>query len=227
MENYTDDSLLPLSGLQHFAFCRRQWALIHIERQWEENLRTVEGRHLHEKVHSGLDVELKGAVLVARSVPLVSYKLGLYGVADVVEFHPSAGGQGVRLPGRDGVWRVHPVEYKRGRPKPDHRDEVQLCAQAMCLEEMLGAEVRDGSFFYGETRRRLLVRFSASLRNQVESLAREMHDMFARGVTPSAPPGVRCSLCSLKDLCLPQLTRRPKSVQKYLRTHLELDSRGV
>lgn len=220
MERYDDDSLLPLSGLQHFAFCKRQWALIHLERQWEENLRTVEGRHFHERVHSGLDVELKGAVLVARSVPLASFRLGLYGVADVVEFHPALEGQGVRLPGRDGSWRVHPVEYKRGRPKPDERDEVQLCAQAMCLEEMLETEIPDGSFFYGQTRRRLLVKFSASLRSHVEDLAREMHEMYARGITPSAPPGVRCSLCSLKNVCLPQLTRRGKSVEKYLRTHL-------
>jgi len=220
MERYTDDSLLPLSGLQHFAFCKRQWALIHIERQWDENLLTVEGRHLHERVHSGLDAELRGAVLVARSVPLVSYKLGLYGVADVVEFYPAPDGEGVRMPGRDGYWRVHPVEYKRGRPKPDHRDEVQLCAQAICLEEMLGTPVRDGSFFYGQTRRRMPVQFSASLRNLVESLAREMHEMFARGVTPPAPPGVKCRMCSLQDVCLPQLTRRRKSVQKYLQTHL-------
>lgn len=223
MEHYTDDLLLPLSGLQHFAFCKRQWSLIHVERQWEENLRTVEGRHLHEKVHSGFDVELKGAVLVARTVPLVSYKLGLYGVADVVEFVPAQCGKGVRLHGREGVWRVHPVEYKRGRPKQDARDEVQLCAQAMCLEEMLETDIPDGSFFYGQTRRRLVVRFTAALRNQAETLAREMHEMFARGVTPSAPVGVRCSLCSLKDLCLPQLTRRRKSIDKYLRTHLQLD----
>lgn len=186
MERFTDESLLPLSGLQHFAFCKRQWALIHIERQWEESVRTVEGRHLHEKVHSGIQSEVVGEVVFSRSVPLVSYTLGLYGVADVVEYHKAPDGSGVRLEGRDGFWRPHPVEYKRGRPKKDDRDVVQLCAQAMCLEEMLNTEIPDGSFFYGQTRRRQVVKFSSALRRRVSFLAREMHDMFVRGVTP--PP---------------------------------------
>lgn len=150
MERFTDESLLPLSGLQHFAFCKRQWALIHIERQWEESVRTVEGRHLHEKVHSGIQSEVVGEVVFARSVPLVSYTLGLYGVADVVEYHRAPDGSGVRLEGRDGFWRPH------------------------------------GSFFYGQTRRRQVVKFSSALRRRVSFLAREMHDMFVRGVTP--PP---------------------------------------
>lgn len=223
MGRYTDDSLLPLSGLQHFAFCKRQWALIHIERQWEENFRTVDGRHLHEKVHSGLHSEAQGEIIVARSVPLVSYELGLYGVADVVEYHRTSKGRGVAFRNRDGLWRPHPVEYKRGRPKGDDRDEVQLCAQAMCLEEMLDTAIPDGSFFYGQTRRRTLVRFSSELRERVAALARGMHDMFTRGVTPPAPPGVRCSLCSLKDLCVPKLTRKRKTVRTYLRKYLEVE----
>lgn len=224
MNPYTDDSLLPLSGLQHFAFCRRQWALIHIEQQWEENLRTVEGRHLHEKVHSCPDSEVHGGeIIVARAVPLVSYKLGLYGVADVVEYHRTSKEHGIPLHNRDGFWRPHPIEYKRGRPKKDDRDEVQLCAQAMCLEEMLCTEVRDGSIFYGQTRRRTRVMFSAALRKRVTDLAHEMHETFRRGVTPPAAPGVRCSLCSLKDICVPKLTRKRKSVRSYLQKQLELD----
>lgn len=223
MARYTDESLLPLSGLQHFAFCKRQWALIHIEWQWEENVRTVEGRHLHEKVHSGLDSEIQGEIIVARSVPLVSYALGLYGVADIVEYHRTSKGCGVPLYKRDGFWRPHPVEYKRGRPKRDDRDEVQLCAQAMCLEEMLSIEILDGSIFYGQTRRRTRVKFSPVLRKRVIDLAREMHETFSRGFTPSAPAGVNCNLCSLKDLCVPKLTRKRKSVATYLRKHLELE----
>ena len=222
MERYTDESLLPLSGLQHFAFCTRQWALIHIERQWDENVRTVEGRHLHEKVHSGLHSEAQGEVIVARSVPLVSYELGLYGVADIIEYHRATEADGVVLHNRDGYWRPHPVEYKRGRPKHDDRDEVQLCAQAMCLEEMLDTEIREGSFFYGQTRRRTLIKFSAALRKRVVRLAREMHEMFSVGVTPPAPPGVNCKLCSLRDICVPKLTRSKKNVRAYVRKQLEI-----
>lgn len=223
MKPYTHDNLLSLSGLQHFAFCKRQWALIHIEQQWDENLQTVEGRHLHEKVHSGPDSEVHGEIIIARSVPLVSYKLGLYGVADIIEYRRTAGEDGVRLHNRDGFWRPHPVEYKRGRPKRDDRDEVQLCAQAMCLEEMLDTEAPDGSIYYGQTRRRTLVTFSAALRRRVSELAHEMHETFRRGATPPAPPGVRCSLCSLRDLCLPKLTRNRRKVGMYLRKQLELE----
>lgn len=222
MGRYNEESLLPLSGLQHFAFCKRQWALIHIERQWDDNLSTVEGHHLHEKVHSGLHTEAHGEIIVARSVPVVSYVLGLHGVADLIEYHRVDSARGVILPNRNGFWRLHPVEYKRGRPKRDDRDEVQLCAQAMCLEEMLGIKIAEGSFFYGRTRRRLKVAFTRELRERVADLAREMHELFAQGVTPAAPPGTPCQLCSLKDLCVPKLTRRRKDVAEYVRRHIEV-----
>src|SRR5690606_7878223 len=159
----------------------------------------------------------------ARAVPLVSYKLGLYGVADVIEYHRTSKTRGVSLHQRDGFWQPHPVEYKRGRPKRDDRDEVQLCAQAMCLEEMLHIEIPEGSIFYGQTRRRTPVKFSSKLRNRVVTLAREMHETFRQGITPPAPSGVNCSLCSLKDLCVPKLTRKRRSVKTYLRKHLELE----
>jgi len=222
MGQYTDDLLLPLSGLQHYAFCPRQWALIHLERHWDENVRTVEGRHLHEKVHSGLHSERDGDLIITRSVPLVSYQLGLYGVADLVEYHPVAEG-GITLPGRDGLWRPHPVEYKRGRVKADDRDEVQLCAQAMCLEEMLGTQIESGSFFYGETRRRVRVEISERLRKRVIALANEMHEAFLRGTTPVAPAGAACDLCSLKDWCIPKLTRKKRNVHAYMKTQLETE----
>jgi len=160
-------------------------------------------------------------MVVARSVPVVSYRLGLYGVVDIVEYRPTTSA-GIGLPKRPGRWLPHPVEYKRGHPKPDDRDEVQLCAQALCLEEMLGTEVLTGSFFYGEIRRRVKVVFSAELRQRVISLAREMHEAFDQGKTPPAPPGVGCNLCSLKELCLPKLTRKRRSVREYLRTELEM-----
>ncbi len=222
MVRYTEDSLLPLSGLQHYAFCPRRWALIHIERQWSENLRTVEGHHLHEKVHSGPHSESIGEVIIARSIPIVSYELGLYGVADLIEYH-RATDKGVVLTDRDGVWQPHPVEYKRGKAKSDDRDEVQLCAQAICLEEMLETEVNAGSLFYGQPRRRTRVSFTPELRERVAILAREMHEIFERGTTPFAPAGVPCNLCSLKDVCVPKLTRRRRTVKTYLRTHLDIE----
>lgn len=222
MGRFAEETLLPLSGLQHFAFCPRQWALIHIERQWSENVRTIEGRFLHERVHSGSCSERDGDVIIARSVPLVSYRLGLYGVADLVEYHPTKLG-GITLPNREGLWSPHPVEYKRGSPKKDDRDEVQLCAQAMCLEEMLGTYIPTGSFFYGQTRRRVRVTFSDNLRERVIQLARQMHEVFDQGMTPPAPHGVSCNLCSLKDLCIPKLTRRVWSVKNYMKDQLDLD----
>ncbi|NLY76132.1 MAG: Dna2/Cas4 domain-containing protein, partial [Firmicutes bacterium] len=130
---YSEDDLLLLSGIQHFAYCERQWALIHIEQQWLENVRTVEGRHLHERVHNPDLVEKRGDLLVARSLPIVSWRLGLYGMMDLVEFRQVGSDQGgIKLPNREGVWLPKPVEYKRGKPKTDDRDEVQLCAQAIC-----------------------------------------------------------------------------------------------
>lgn len=214
---YAEDDLLPLSGIQHFAFCERQWALIHIERQWAESVRTVEGRHLHDRAHNPLIVDASDSRVVTRAVPLVSYTLGLSGQADVVEFLPVQGdAPGISLPGRTGLWQPRPVEYKRGRPKPDDRDAVQLCAQAICLEEMLGVMIPSGDLYYGETRRRQRVELDADLRQRVAELADRMHALFTEGKTPRAAKGKHCSLCSIVDLCFPNLTVRPRSVRKYI-----------
>lgn len=220
--SYDEDSLLALSGIQHFAFCPRQWALIHIEGQWQENISTAEGRNLHEKVHSRIVTEARGDVLITRSLPLVSYHLGLYGVADVVEFLRVPDDQeGVVLPGRTGFWLPCPVEYKRGKPKNDDRDKVQLCAQGICLEEMLGVSVQVGSLFYGQMRRRTQVNFDPGLRKRVETLAAQMHETYQEGVTPEAPKGIRCGLCSLEEVCLPKLARRKKAVAKHIEAWVE------
>ena len=217
MSTYSDDSLLLLSGIQHFAFCPRQWALIHIERQWEENQRTVEGQHLHERAHDPMLTDEDDDLVVTRSIPLVSYTLGIYGMADIVEFRPvSRESGGIRLPDREGYWQRKPVEYKRGKPKPDDRDQVQLCAQALCLEEMLAAKIEYGDLFYGETCRRERVCFDQPLRQRVVDLCRGMHETFDRGYTPPAESGKRCSSCSLVDICIPELTRETHSVKKYI-----------
>ena len=218
MTVYRDEELLPLSGLQHFAFCRRQWALIHIENQWAENLRTVEGGLLHRRAHDEAARERRGDTLTLRGLPVVSYTLGLSGQCDVVEFHLSP--EGVPLRGEDGLWLPFPVEYKRGRPKEHRADELQLCAQAMCLEEMLCCEIPRGALFYGEPRRRTAVDFSPELRQMVRDFSAEMRQYARRGHTPKARPSKSCSACSLKELCLPQLTRRG-SVSAYLNQAME------
>ena len=218
MAHYSDPDLLPLSGLQHFAFCRRQWALIHIENQWQENLRTVEGHLLHRRAHDEAARERRGNTLILRGLPIVSHTLGLSGQCDVVEFHLTP--EGVPLRGEEGQWLPFPVEYKRGRPKEHRADELQLCAQAMCLEEMLCCAVPAGALFYGEPRRRTAVEFSPELRQMVRDFSEEMHQYARRGHTPRAKPAKSCNACSLKDLCLPQLTRRG-SVSAYFKQAME------
>ena len=214
MADYHEEELLPLSGLQHFAFCRRQWALIHLEQQWQENLRTAEGHLLHQRAHDASLRERRGDLLILRSLPVVSYTLGLFGQCDVVEFHAAPGG--VSLQAENGLWRPFPVEYKRGKPKMHQADELQLCAQAICLEEMLCCSISEGAFYYGEPRRRTPVHFSPELRRKVHADAEEMHQYYRRGYTPKAVPGKSCNACSLKDLCLPQLVRRT-CVSAYLK----------
>ena len=218
MTIYREEDLLPLSGIQHFAFCRRQWALIHLEQQWQENLRTVEGYLLHRRAHDEAARERRGDTLILRGLSVVSYTLGLSGKCDVVEFHTSP--KGVPLRGEEGLWLPFPVEYKRGRPKSYQADELQLCAQAMCLEEMLCCSIPEGALFYGEPRRRTAICFARELREAVRRDAGEMHQLYRRGHTPKAKPTKSCNACSLKDRCLPQLVRR-ESVRAYLRHAME------
>ncbi len=216
---YTEETLLPLSGLQHLSFCERQWALIHLEGQWAENRLTAEGRALHERSDKG-GREARGDLVISRSLPLRSLRLGLSGRADVVEWHREAaherGARGAtRLPGRRGWWRPVPVEYKRGRPKPQRMDQVQLCAQAVCLEEMLGLHIDAGSLFYGQLRRRTQVALDDSLRRETETLAHRMHALFRAGRTPTVRREPKCRNCSLFEQCRPDLTGGG-SVAQYL-----------
>ena len=210
--DYKEEEYLQLSGLQHFRFCRRQWALIHIENQWAENERTVDGTIMHEKAHSG-DVESRGDAVIMRALRVFSATLGVSGECDVVEFNRNA--DGISLNGHDGLWQPYPVEYKRGKPKEHNADEMQLCAQAMCLEEMLCCTIPCGALFYGEPRRRTEVEFTPELRRAVEDSLNEMHDYYKRGYTPKAKPRKGCSACSLKEICLPKMAQR-KSVAAYV-----------
>jgi CRISPR-associated exonuclease Cas4 len=218
-KQYAEDELLSLSGIQHFCFCKRQWALIHIERQWEDNLRTQEGHFVHERVDDPFLNESRGDVVISRAVPLVSHRLGLNGIADVIEYTRSE--QGISIPGFASFWTMKPVEYKRGKPKIDERDEVQLCAQAMCLEEMFNVRINEADFYYNEIRRRQHLSLNEDLRSLVTSLADEMHDIFHKGITPEAETGKNCALCSLIDVCVPKLTKKKAPVQKYVGKHVQ------
>ncbi|KPL78805.1 CRISPR-associated protein Cas4 [Ornatilinea apprima] len=218
---YTPDELLPLSGIQHFLFCRRQWALIHVERQWQENVLTVEGKLLHKRVDDPFFTETRSGTIIARSVPVASYILGFSGVCDVVEFTKSP--QGVKLPGRQGLYLPVPVEYKRGKPKSDPVDEAQLCAQAICLEEMLAVSIPRGYLYYGETRHRVEVEMTTELRTLVKQMAVEMHAYFQRGYTPRVKTSRACQSCSLADICLPALQEKTMTASQYIRQQLEKD----
>lgn len=209
-KSYDDEGLLSLSGIQHVAFCERQWALIHVEHQWAENVKTVEGKQLHERVDDPYFTETRHDVKVVRSTPLVSRRLGLYGIADVIEY--------ISDPELENSLEIRIIEYKRGKPKPDDRDEVQLCAQAMCLEEMLETEIEHGFLFYGETRHRHRVEFTEGLRERVRQLSERMHDLFRKEITPLAIKGKKCNNCSLKDLCLPSLGKHPRKAAGYVKS---------
>ena len=202
---YAIDDLLPLSAVQHIVFCERQCALIYTEQVWAENRLTVEGRIIHERVHDE-SRESRGDIRIDYGVSLRSLRLGLIGKADVVEFHRQS----------DGSWRPFPVEYKRGKPKADDCDKVQLCAQAICLEEMLSIVIPAGAIFYGQTRHRLDVAFDEALRRETEATACRAHDLIASGRTPPPVYEKRCESCSLMAECLPKTIQKRRSVKSYL-----------
>lgn len=211
------DEYLLMSGIQHFCFCRRQWALIHLEQQWAENIRTAEGQLQHARAHEEAS-EKRGELLIVRGMRVVSHQLGLTGTCDVVEFR--ADPSGVPLQGREGRWLPIPVEYKHGASKDNDADRLQLCAQAMALEEMLVCPVSQGALFYQQTRRREIVPITPELRKAALRMAEEMHHYFFRAYTPKVKPGTFCNACSLKELCLPKLCRWADAAA-YIQSYLE------
>ncbi|NLX07713.1 MAG: CRISPR-associated protein Cas4 [Phycisphaerae bacterium] len=223
---FSEEDLSPISALQHLVFCERQWGLIHLEQLWAENRLTVEGKGLHEKVHE-METESRCGTRVVRGLMVRSLELGLIGKLDVVEFHrvsttgdsPDSTADepaGVMLDGARGLWHPVPVEYKRGRPKIDRCDEVQLCAQALCLEEMLSITINRGAIFYGKPRRRSDVNLDADLRRETLSAIHRLHELTRAGKTPLPVYGPKCKNCSLVDLCLPETIQRGRSVHDYL-----------
>ena len=214
---YKEDDFLQLSGIQHFAFCRRQWALIHIEMLWEENLRTAEGNILHENCHDSYSSESRKNVFISRGMPVFSRTLGISGECDIVEFRKNA--TGIPIQGREGTYTVYPVEYKHGEPKEGEEDILQLAAQALCLEEMLSCEITDGAIFYGKTKRRQKVEITPALKEKVKAITAEMHSYYDKAYVPKVKTTKACNACSLKNLCLPKLCK-VKSVKDYLQQNL-------
>ncbi len=216
---FSEDELLPISALQHLAFCPRQWALIHMEGIWSDNRLTAEGIIMHDKAHDENGSDSRGDLRIARGLRLRSLRLGLVGQADVVEFHKTTGA-GIFLSGVTGLWQPVIIEYKHGHPKIGHEDEVQICAQALCLEEMLGASLPVSAFFYGQPRRRCDVALTTELRQETEALVSKLHELSRSGETPPADFSSRCHSCSLENTCLPKITRGRKSVQGYIQRNL-------
>ena len=221
---YGEEDFIQLSALQHLAFCERQWGLIHLENLWNENRLTAEGRHFHDRPDNE-ETEVRGNVRIARGLRLRSLRLGLTGKADVVEFHRLREDEssGMRLEGVKGLWKPAPVEYKRGRPKADSCDAVQVCAQAFCLEEMMNVEIAQGFLYYGVPHRRTVVVFDGALRKKTEELCARLRELTATGKTPPAKYEKRCERCSLKEQCLPKICGGNQKARNYIENMFSSD----
>lgn len=214
---YDDDDFLALSGIQHFSFCQKQWALIHIERVWADNLLTVQGEIMHNRAHDEGLRERRGDVLIVRGLTVRSTQLGVWGKCDVVEFHKDASGH--PLYGEDGLWRALPVEYKHGKSKVNDADRLQLCAQAMCIEEMLASRIPYGCLFYGASRSRERVDFGDQLRSNVQSMFARMHVLYKQHYVPKVKQSPACRSCSLVETCMPKTADR--RVSTYIDSYVK------
>ena len=215
---YDEQDYLMISGIQHFLFCRRQWALIHVEQQWKENVLTIEGQYLHERADQPMIREKRKGKIIVRALPVQSSTLGITGVCDVVEFIQNS--SGVSLAGEPGNYLPVPIEYKHGKPKVEPSDILQLTAQAVCLEEMLVCEIPEGYIYYHETRRREKILFTEELRANLAKNLKEMHGYWERKYTPKVKTGNFCKKCSLQDICLPKLMNS-QTVNSYLERRLQ------
>lgn len=203
---YNESDYLMLSGIQHYRFCPRQCALIHLEQLWAENFLTAHGEVLHEKVHSGIG-ESRKILRTERDLPIFSSLIGITGKTDAVEFY------------RDG--KIIPIEYKHGSPKAETEDEVQLCAQVICLEEMLGTKIDEGAIFYFKVKKRVPVRITDELRKETFEIALKFHQLMESNVTPKAEYSRKCESCSLIESCFPENAGKGKSVSYYLERRIK------
>lgn len=218
MDANPEEDYLMLSGIQHYQFCKRQWALIHIEQQWEENVGTIEGQHLHRKADQPFVREKRGDKLTVRALPVKSEELKITGICDVVEFIQDE--DGVEISEAEGRYKACPVEYKRGKPKKNDADILQLAAQAICLEEMLLCSVPVGYMFYNEIKRRVEVPLTTELKDKVRGIVAQMWDYYGRRHTPRVKAGSFCQSCSLKSVCLPEVLQK-RSVRSYIEGKLK------
>ena len=218
---YSEDDMLMLSGIQHYRFCPRQWALIHIEQQWNDNRLTIEGQILHKNVDDPFYRQKCGDHITLRAVHIASHELGLYGISDAIELLPSSSQENtIQHPRYSGNWEPVVVEYKHGKPKKNEVDEVQLAAQIMCLEEMYAIHISHGVFFYGELRHRVNVEITDNLREIVRQCTLDMHDIFSKAIIPKVEYEKYCDKCSLKDICMPTMVRNSTTVDAYLNKNL-------
>ena len=214
--------MIQLNGIQHFSYCPRQWALINIEQVWQENEDTAMGHLVHQIADDPFFEEVRGDRIITRAVPISSVQLGFSGIIDVLEYHKET--SGIHLKNHTGKWVPFIVEYKKGRPKKNDCDIMQLVAQAMCLEEMYGVQLQKGALYYKTTNQRIAVELTEGLRDRVRSISKEMHSLLDKGITPKAQSGKNCKKCSLQDICWPRLTHHRRSVTAYItRAWEELD----
>lgn len=218
MKEYKEEDYLLISGIQHFIFCKRQWALIHIEQQWEENFFTMDGMLLHERTDDDSIKESRRNLITIRALPIKSKSLCVTGKCDVVELMLSS--DGIYIPKYDNTYKVCPVEYKRGKPKQDDSDSLQLLAQAICLEEMLITTIDKAYIFYFETRRRQEIVFTEDMRRRLYDVVTEMHNYTDNGITPKVRTGKKCRTCSLKNICIPNLNNE-KNVSLYIQRRID------
>lgn len=209
-----------ISGIQNFAYCKRRWALVHIEQMWNENALTLEGQYMHERVHDESFTEKRGKLILSRGMAVASKRLGISGVCDMVELEMDD--NGIEVVGRDGKYRIYPVEYKHGRPNSEHTDELQLCAQAICLEEMLCTYIHKGAIYYGAIKHRKEVDFTPELRLEVEKMISEMRQYMDRSYTPKVKRNKSCANCSMIDYCFSALLSK-KPAKSYIEAAIKED----
>ncbi len=211
--------MLELNGIQHFIFCKRQWALIYIESEWAENGDTMLGHFIHERVDDPYYEEKRKGKIIVRAMPIISRKLGFIGRCDAVEFIKSE--MGIPVRNYDGLWKINVVEYKKGKPKRNISDVSQLAAQAMSLEEMFHTRIDKGYIYYKGNNSRMEVEFTEELKNKVIETALEMNRLYKLHITPKSEFSQKCRRCSLREKCMPRLTGRKRSVINYIEKHME------
>src|SRR5690625_1427668 len=219
---YHEDDYLMLSGIQHYYFCKRQWRLIHVEQQWKDKRGTAAGQIIHRNEDNPYLKEERKNHIISRAMPISSTSLGLSGVLDVVEFTKD-NKNGIPISNKDGLWKPHIIEFKRGKEKKDERDIVQLVAQVICLEETLSIDINFSYLYYNQTNKKVKIEITTELRNLVSYISKEMHDSYSEGITLIAESYKNCKECSLYDICIPRLTKKKVSISNYMNNYLDED----